>query len=234
MNAVDDMIVWIYILDGNFDTVIFALPFIILITFIYWVTRLIWHRTKFGNEFKEIRKKAYMNETIRLLTVCWFCALLSIVLTPTEFWFNFWRRIIIGQNPFEGFITGSFGEVFPMPIILQFIIEGHHDWLWWSAGSVFPHLLLNILLFVPLGVVLPFIYKHTTFIKTVLIGVSLSFLIEFIQFFIGRSCETDDLICNTLGAAVGYCLYLLIGKLFPKFTEKCRLSVYDKGGKTDV
>ena len=226
MNSFDDFIIWIYTHTGNFDTVIFALPMIILTTLIYWLSRLIWHKQKFGDEFKAIRRKARLNETIRLLTVCWFFSLLCLVLTPTEFWMYFWRNIVNGLNPFEGFISGQFGEIVLMPKILHFILEGHLDWLWWSAGSVFPHLLLNILLFVPLGVALPFICSHTTFIKTVLIGFSMSLLIEFVQFFLGRECEIDDLICNTIGAAIGYLLYLSIRKLFPKFTEKAMLSVY--------
>ena len=226
MNGFDDFIIWIYTHTGNFDTVIFALPVIILSTLIYWLIRLIWHKKKFGDEFGSIRKKARVNEVIRLLTVCWFSALLCLVLAPTGFWMNFWRCIINGLDPFDSFITRQFGEIVLMPEILRFISEGHPDWLLWSAGSVFPHLLLNILLFVPLGTALPFIYRRMTFIKTVLIGFSLSLLIEFVQFFLGRECETDDLICNTLGTAVGYLIYLLIKKIFPGFTKKAMLSVY--------
>ncbi len=226
MKSVSDFILWIYLHTGDFDTVIFALPFIILITFIYWLSRLIFHKKKLGDEFGTIRRKAHLNETIRLLTVCWSCALLCLVLSPTGFWMHFWECLIVGLDPFKDIISGRFGEIIVIPEILRYILNGHHEWILLEARAFLPHLLLNILLFVPLGSALPFLGKQTTFIKTVLTGFSLSFLIEFIQFFIGRSCEMDDLICNTLGAALGYILYLLFKKIFPGFTEKGRTSVY--------
>lgn len=226
MNVLYDLIIWIYTHTGNFDTVIFALPAIILMTLIYWSARLIWHRRIFGGEYRTIRKKARLNENIRLLTFCWFCALLCMVLTPTEFWMRFWINILNGEPPVRGVLPEHFGEVDLMPKVLKYVIEGHLDWLWWSAGTVFTHLFLNILLFVPLGTAMPFVYRKATFANTVLTGFSLSLIVECVQFFLGRECEMDDLICNTLGAAAGYILYLLIRKIFPGFTEKCRLSVY--------
>ena len=224
MNSAYDFIIWIYTHTGNFDTVIFALPVIILISLIYWFARLIRQKHKFGDECKTIRRKARLNEIIRLLTVCWFTALLCLTLTPTEFWMKVWISFISNRNPFEHFLPGHFGEIVFMPTILQFIIEGNQDWIWWSAGTIFTHLILNVLLFVPAGFAMPFIYRNANLLHSLLAGFSLSLLIEFIQFFLGRECEMDDLICNTLGAVAGYLLYLCIRKLFPDFTEKCRNS----------
>lgn len=226
MEKLNDLILWVYLRTGDFDTVIFALPVIIPITLIYWLSRLIWHKHRFGIEYRNVRRKARLNELIRLLTVCWSCALLCIVLTPTGFWMHLWSALINGLDPFEEFISRQFGEIILVPEILQFILDGHPEWILWSAHAILPHLLLNVLLFVPLGFALPFICKKATLPITVLTGFSLSLIIEFIQFFLGRACETDDLICNTLGALLGYVLYLLIGKMFAIFTEKCKLSVY--------
>lgn len=72
---------------------------------------------------------------------------------------------------------------------------------------------------------MPFIYSKASMCKAALAGLSLSLFIEFVQFFIGRECEIDDLICNVMGAVSGYLLYLLIKKLFPSFTDKAKLSV---------
>lgn len=225
MNDAYDFIIWIYTHTGDFDTVIFALPVIITVCLIYWTARLIWHKYKFGNEFKIIRKKARLNEIVKLLTVCWLSALLCITLVPTEFWMQLWKNIVSGESLFYGFAEGRFAEINLMPKVLEFIINGHMDWLFFSARTIFPHLLLNILLFLPLGIAMPFICTKLTFGKVVLTGLLLSLFIEFIQFFIGRECEIDDLICNVAGAVAGYLMYLLIRKLFPKFTEKCKLSV---------
>lgn len=225
MNSAYDFIIWIYTHTGNFDTIIFALPVIFMITLIYWFIRFILHKCKFGNEFKIIRKKARLNETIRLITVCWLCALLCITLAPTEFWMQLWKNIASGQNLFYGFSVNSFGEIDFMPKVLEYIVTGHLDWLFWSARTILPHLLLNILLFIPLGMAMPFIYSKASLGKIVLMGITLSLFIEFVQFFLGRQCEIDDLICNTIGAILGYILYLLIKKVFPGFIEKGKLSV---------
>ncbi len=226
-----DIIIWIYTHCGNFDTVIFALPVILLVTLLYWLFRLIWHKRKFGGEFKTVRKSARLNEVIRLLTVCWAAALICITLTPTEAWKDCWLYIVTGENPIYVFFPQligleprRFGEVVLMPKILKYILNGHLDWLLWSAKSIFPHLILNVALYVPLGLAMPFICKKTSLLKVFLTGLSLSFLIEFAQIFIGREAEMDDLLCNSLGAVTGYLLYLLIKKLFPKFVENGKKS----------
>ena len=83
---------------------------------------------------------------------------------------------------------------------------------------------LNVLLFVPFGLSLPFVVtpgkagerrgKVWCFIVTIAIAVVLSVAIEAVQyrFALGR-CETDDVLANTLGALLGACAYLL---QFPK------------------
>lgn len=230
---VTKLIMWIYVNCGNFDTVIFALPIILFVTLLYCVFRLIWHKRKFGGEFGTVRKSARLNEIIRLLTVCWAVTLICITLTPTESLMWFWIYLITpDENPFAAFfpqLVGlpprSSGEIVLMPKILNYILIGHLDWLWWSAKSIFPHLFLNAALYVPLGLAMPFIFKKISLLKVFLTGLSVSFVIEFTQIFIGRESEMDDLICNTLGAVVGYLLYLLIKKLFPKFVETGKKTV---------
>ncbi|MBK6087589.1 VanZ family protein [Ruminococcus difficilis] len=74
-------------------------------------------------------------------------------------------------------------------------------------------MLMNVFLFVPLGLSLPFVYSGTTgkrILFTVLTGLLLSVTIEAIQYFVHLGMtETDDVICNTLGTAIGSCAYLL-------------------------
>ena len=69
--------------------------------------------------------------------------------------------------------------------------------------------LLNILLFVPLGIFLPVIWSQDLFTlkRTVVFGLGLSFLIEVSQLFTFRLTDIDDIITNVLGTALGY--YLL-------------------------
>lgn len=74
---------------------------------------------------------------------------------------------------------------------------------------------MNMLLFLPLGLSLPFALsekmKHKVLIS-ILCGLILSVLVEVLQyvFRLGR-CETDDVLMNTLGVLIGVTSYLLCG-----------------------
>lgn len=76
------------------------------------------------------------------------------------------------------------------------------------------NLLANLLLFSPIGLFLPLLWKKFRKIKNVILaGVLVSTSVEMIQFFIGRSSDIDDVFLNTLGVCVGYGLYKIITKL---------------------
>ena len=79
--------------------------------------------------------------------------------------------------------------------------------------EMFRSMLMNVFLFVPLGLSLPYVFGGGTakrILLTILIGFLLSATVEAIQYFghLGMA-ETDDVICNTLGTAIGSCAYLL-------------------------
>ena len=64
--------------------------------------------------------------------------------------------------------------------------------------------ILNLILFVPLGVFLPFLYKRYHHIKTVaLTGFLFSLSVEIVQMFGWGSSDINDLIINTAGACLG-------------------------------
>ncbi len=66
---------------------------------------------------------------------------------------------------------------------------------------------LNILLFVPLGVLVPLLWKEFRSLKRMaILGGALSLFIEVMQLFTFRATDVDDLIMNTLGAVLGYLL----------------------------
>jgi len=74
---------------------------------------------------------------------------------------------------------------------------------------------LNILMFVPIGVFIRFLFpsRMSCLKYTLLIGFSLSFVIEILQLILCRGCcETNDLIHNTLGTLMGYVLTQIIIK----------------------
>lgn len=72
----------------------------------------------------------------------------------------------------------------------------------------------NILGFVPAGFFIPVLWKNRRgFLFTVCITFQMSLLVEILQlvFRVG-SFDVDDLLLNTLGGVLGYCLLTLIGR----------------------
>ena len=82
--------------------------------------------------------------------------------------------------------------------------------------------ILNILLFVPMGILLPMIWGKETFnVKSIaMFSFGLSCIIESMQIFTFRLTDIDDLITNLIGALLGYGLLKLLKKgMWKKF--KC-------------
>ena len=76
--------------------------------------------------------------------------------------------------------------------------------------------LLNVLLFVPLGFLLPVLWKRfRSFLWTALFGLGFSLSIELLQLFTFRATDINDLMTNTVGTILGWCLGRLTLKLFP-------------------
>lgn len=74
---------------------------------------------------------------------------------------------------------------------------------------------LNVIMCMPLGFLLPFIWKECRNIwKTVFIGTLFSVLIELSQLFNFRAFDIDDLTANILGALAGYLIWKIFTKIF--------------------
>ncbi len=108
---------------------------------------------------------------------------------------------------------------------------------------------MNALLFVPIGLSMPYCLSKKPYKRNILITIGFAALlsagIEFLQYYyhLGR-CETDDVIANTIGAAIGtlsYCLYMRIlknqekGSLMQKINNNqtllldlCAKTLFDK------
>lgn len=76
--------------------------------------------------------------------------------------------------------------------------------------------LLNVLLFVPLGFLLPVLWKRfRSFLWTGLFGLSFSLSIELLQLLTLRATDVNDLMTNTTGTILGWLLGRLVLWLFP-------------------
>ena len=75
---------------------------------------------------------------------------------------------------------------------------------------VFDALTLNILLFVPFGYLLPSLFPSKRWWQVILLGLAFSLTIELLQLITRLGyADVDDLINNTLGAAIGFLSYKL-------------------------
>lgn len=76
-------------------------------------------------------------------------------------------------------------------------------------GSLNIEIFENFLMFVPLGIILPCVWKYMRgFVRTTLVGLCMSIIIEVTQIILQKGFfDVDDIIFNTLGAAVGYVIF---------------------------
>ena len=89
---------------------------------------------------------------------------------------------------------------------------------------------LNFILFVPYGILLPFVFNSLRFSykRVIIIGFMTSLSIEALQLFGGRYAEIDDLLINSLGTYIGFMIFrYIINKILKndKFIKGCDSSV---------
>lgn len=80
------------------------------------------------------------------------------------------------------------------------------------VGSAIVPVLLNFVLFIPYGILLPIVFRSCrgNWKKVVIICGLTSLIIELLQLFGGRFAEIDDFLINTFGAFSGYIIYTCI------------------------
>lgn len=76
----------------------------------------------------------------------------------------------------------------------------------------------NILLFIPYGFLCPWVLSVARrFWGCTLVGFTTSCIIEYLQLVTGRGmCQIDDVLTNTIGAALGFLLFALIPRKFKR------------------
>lgn len=106
-------------------------------------------------------------------------------------------RITLGNR------SSGFSEVILYPF--QSFIEAR------TQPEMYRSMLMNVLLFFPIGLSLPNIlpknFKYSVLV-TIIFAFLLSFGVEYLQYYyhLGRT-EIDDVLCNTLGCAIGTISY---------------------------
>lgn len=139
-----------------------------------------------------------------------------------------WRRRQMGARPMIRHLvlyalTGAvlsllYLTIFIDGLALDFSPDYHllnltpFAWIWepYTMGTahMVRQLALNVLMLVPLGILLPMACPRLRRgWRTVLCIFLLIIGIETLQYFIGRSCDVDDLIMNTVGGLIGWGLF---------------------------
>ncbi|HJH62223.1 MAG TPA: VanZ family protein [Firmicutes bacterium] len=177
-----------------FQYVVRYLPFALLAGGVFLAARYLWVK-RTGQQFRG------WNEGTRALLVCYLAALLLVVWVPYP------------GSPL--FASWSFDFV---PTLLAWAVDYSPLFPSWSVAM----LILNVLLFVPVGLLLPLVLRRNTWWRVGLACLAATLAIELVQPLVDRSGDIDDVLCNLAGSAIGFGLYKLLDKLLPRFTVRCR------------
>lgn len=159
-------------------------------------------------------------ELLLALFTCCMAALLALALQPAPGW-----TMDKALAALRGGVASA-GNInwVPFAMLREYFIQFHF-------GSFARNVLGNTLMLAPLGFFPPVLWKSwQKGWKVLLAGILCGFFIEFIQFFIGRTSDVDDVILNVVGTMAGYMAYRLLARLWPgqkrlaagKATERVR------------
>lgn len=80
--------------------------------------------------------------------------------------------------------------------------------------------IMNIVVFVPIGILLGCSFRNISWWKALFIGASISASIEIFQFCLMRGfSELDDVMHNTIGCMIGYGIYSMARVVYEKFSK---------------
>ena len=156
----------------------------------------------------------------RVVPMCVDAAVAALVLAPFFLYLhrrNFHdQRKTIGYFLFAVYLSAMFAVV-GLPDIRYIRFDPHINLKpFLYMFSDYESSLLNVLLFVPLGFFLPVFWKkYKKIYWTVLFGFCVSLLIEVLQIFTFRATDINDLMTNTFGTLLGWCIGWFLLKCVP-------------------
>lgn len=161
-------------------------------------------------------------ELALLIFTLFMAGLFALTLFPARFWslyvHDIWGFIVQGKH-FTAF------DLYPSWTQTISQLDNLHDLLaplqevrraLRHGGWLMLMLYGNLVMFAPIGFFSGLLWRKTRWYSAVLVGCATSTFIEFVQFFIGRSTDIDDVILNTTGALLGYLFYCFIFLIFPR------------------
>lgn len=159
----------------------------------------------------------------RIFSMCLEAGVAAVVLAPI-FWVLNERRFHDGTRTICYFIfalyLSSMEAVVGLPSVNYIRFEPNVNLVPFAyMFSDFKNSFLNVLLFMPLGFLLPVFWRSFRKLHwTVLFGFCTSLLIEVLQLFTFRATDINDLMTNTLGTFVGWCMAWILLRFVPGLT----------------
>lgn len=143
-------------------------------------------------------KVEWLQEMMKLLFTCYLTGLISLVVLPANFWLYFFGGVFLGWWE-EMFPIFSFGGFNLVPSLIK-ALSGE-----FTIGSWVRTMLIgNIVMFLPLGLFLPFVTGRVNRKNIFVVSIAIPLVAELLQMVFGRSFDVDDLICNFIGIVVGF------------------------------
>lgn len=183
------------------ETFLDVIPITIIVGIIYVVYRVI-----------KIKKNKlsvnYFYEIVKVIFVCYLTGLINLVLVPSNLWSYFWFYIKNGYPAGDslGWFSGSFNFV---PSLYKYLVKSEL-----SIGTWVQDMLIgNVLMFIPMGILIPLVFKKTNIKNIFIISIFIPLSIEVLQPIVGRSFDIDDIIMNFIGIVIGYLIILIFRKI---------------------
>lgn len=162
---------------------------------------------------KKMKKEIeWLREIWLSIFVVYMIALLSQTIIPS---FTFGRDDLTGEVFFwvNKENTNASVNLIPFNTIYEFLSCNDKVDSWGQVSIL--NLMANLFLFMPFGFLLPELWRRFESLKSmILYGLIFTFSIEFVQFFIGRSSDIDDIILNLISIIIGYGGFIVCKKSF--------------------
>lgn len=171
---------------------------------------------RFRLRMKRQLRADWYREGVLTVFACYLTGLLSLVWTPGNLWNYLW------YYAFYGYPGTEIGRMFVFEY--NFVPSVFRYWSGELTGGSWTQFMAlgNVLMFVPLGLLLPLVSRRIRWQNMAPVFLGCSLVIELVQPVFGRSFDVDDLIYNTVGGIIGFLLYALVRALFPHFAARCQ------------
>ena len=144
---------------------------------------------------------------LNILSIILYCIYILLLIWIVLLKCNIYLSITNGYFEFKTLTLKERFDYYLIPFIDYINNDSTQTFIKFKDG------ILNVFVFIPLGLYLSFFIKKNKFIKVIIYTFLISLLFEIIQLFtLLGSFQTEDLILNTFSGLLGYIIYKIIYK----------------------